>query len=100
MTSEVTEEIRAEWMHFCISLLYKTTKVKTEQAELYLDIVRLASIDSFPEVQKLSAKTLSLFAENHSKMTDYSCDKCIELIKPFLVHKHTPIRVLGIQVLL
>ncbi|KAI8880561.1 hypothetical protein K501DRAFT_224544 [Backusella circina FSU 941] len=97
MTNEVTEEIRAEWMHFCIILLDKTPEIKTEHAQLYLDVIKLASIDSFPEVQKLSAKTLTLFAENQPKMTDYSCDKCIELIKPLLVHKHAPIRVLGIK---
>ena len=72
--------------------------ISVNQSELWMDIVEIAVLDKFADVQKLMANLVVLYAVQYPKYTDYACERMVRIIIPLLIHKHNSVRAAGIKV--
>lgn len=98
LKEELTEEVRLVWMELCSTLLKKEQKMSVAESEQLMDIMHIAGVDAFADVQKQCAKLIVEYAQSQPKSVDYACERMIRMTMPLLTHKHTSVRVSGIKV--
>lgn len=93
---EPTEEIRVIWLD--IMLHIAPGVINATQVDKALDILQLAIRDTSPDVQKRGGNTLTELAKHHRKEVAFAGERPMRMILDLLHHKHSALRVIGLQV--